>query len=132
MASPNCLRLLEHFIRAAASRTFCTAGRSRPMRIAMMAITTRRSISVNHGRRHRFVRLLGSLLITTPEEREEKWEIWAERPKHLPVFLYSLSGGFARQKMKNYSSPGVGPNVASRPTPRPDRLRHDGPDGASS
>src|SRR6266851_5681783 len=33
-------------MRAAASRTFCTAGKSRPMRIAMMAITTSSSISV--------------------------------------------------------------------------------------
>jgi hypothetical protein len=29
------------------SRTFCTAGSSRPMRMAMMAITTNNSISVN-------------------------------------------------------------------------------------
>ena len=36
-----------HFDRAAASRTFCTAGRSRPIRMAMMAMTTSNSISVN-------------------------------------------------------------------------------------
>src|SRR6185437_3586093 len=46
MAMPNCLRLLLHCMRAAASRTFCTAGNSRPMRMAMMAITTNSSISV--------------------------------------------------------------------------------------
>ena len=34
-------------MRAAASRTFCTAGSSSPMRMAMMAITTSSSISVN-------------------------------------------------------------------------------------
>src|SRR5688500_17203890 len=34
-------------MRAAASRTFCTAGRSRPMRMAMIAITTNSSTSVN-------------------------------------------------------------------------------------
>ncbi len=28
----SCLRLLAHFIRLAASRTFCTAGKSRPIR----------------------------------------------------------------------------------------------------
>src|SRR5438094_2226297 len=46
-ARPSCLRLFVHLVRAAASRTFCTAGRSRPMRMAMMAITTNSSISVN-------------------------------------------------------------------------------------
>src|SRR5262245_15440028 len=40
-------------MRAAASRTFCTAGSSNPMRIAMMAITTSNSISVNAIRRPR-------------------------------------------------------------------------------
>src|SRR5690242_13988224 len=33
-------------MRAAASLTFCTAGSSRPMRMAMMAITTNSSIKV--------------------------------------------------------------------------------------
>src|SRR5438552_1034746 len=42
----SCLRLLEQLMRAAASRTFCTAGSSRPMRMAMIAITTKSSISV--------------------------------------------------------------------------------------
>src|SRR3954462_5081727 len=46
-AKPICLILLAHFVRAAASRTFCTAGRSRPIRTAMIAITTSSSISVN-------------------------------------------------------------------------------------
>jgi len=47
MAKPICLRLFMHLIRAAAARTFWTAGSSRPMRMAMMAITTSSSISVN-------------------------------------------------------------------------------------
>ena len=34
-------------MRAAASRTFCTAGNNSPIRIAMIAITTSSSISVN-------------------------------------------------------------------------------------
>src|SRR5207244_4496213 len=42
-----------HLIRAAASRTFCTAGSSRPIRMAMIAITTSNSISVNADRRIR-------------------------------------------------------------------------------
>src|SRR5262249_4384079 len=42
--------LFWHCRRAAASRTFCTAGSSRPMRMAMMAITTSSSISVNPRR----------------------------------------------------------------------------------
>src|SRR5437660_1422934 len=41
------LRLWLHSIRAAASRTFWTAGTSRPIRIAMIAMTTSSSISVN-------------------------------------------------------------------------------------
>src|SRR5262249_542552 len=51
VAMPICLRLLEHFMRAAASRTFCTAGSRRPIRMAMMAITTSNSISVRANRR---------------------------------------------------------------------------------
>src|SRR5262245_51385809 len=43
---PSWWRLLLHDMRAAASRTFWTAGTSRPMRIAIIAITTRSSISV--------------------------------------------------------------------------------------
>jgi hypothetical protein len=42
--------LFEQLIRLAASRTFCTAGTSRPTNIAMMAITTSNSISVNPKR----------------------------------------------------------------------------------
>src|SRR5262249_39479022 len=42
-----CFRLLAHWVRAAASRTFCTAGKSRPMSTAMMAITTSNSMRVN-------------------------------------------------------------------------------------
>src|SRR5947209_16834428 len=37
-------------MRAAASRTFCTAGRTRPIRTAMMAITTSSSIKVKPPR----------------------------------------------------------------------------------
>src|SRR5437868_3542525 len=48
---PICLRLFLHWARAAASRTCWTAGTSRPIRIAMIAITTSSSISVKPGRR---------------------------------------------------------------------------------
>src|SRR5438046_729070 len=47
MATPIWCKLLEHSVRAAASRTFCTAGTSRAMRIAMIAMTTSSSIKVN-------------------------------------------------------------------------------------
>ena len=46
-ASPSCLRLLAHCARAAASRTFWTAGSSNPIKIAMIAMTTSSSIRVN-------------------------------------------------------------------------------------
>src|SRR5262245_15966023 len=49
-ARPICLRLFWHWRRAAASRTFCTAGSSRPISTAMMAITTSSSINVNARR----------------------------------------------------------------------------------
>src|SRR5262245_57623952 len=42
-------------MRAAASRTFCTAGRSSPMRTAMMAMTTSSSINVKPCRRPFFI-----------------------------------------------------------------------------
>src|SRR5262249_58510004 len=50
-ANPNCLRLLTHWARRAASRAAWTAGRSRAMRTAMIAITTSSSISVKPSRR---------------------------------------------------------------------------------
>src|SRR5262245_16208107 len=59
---PSCLRLLVHLARAAASRTFWTAGNKRPMRIAMIAITTSNSISVNADRR-----CLGEDIAWSPE-----------------------------------------------------------------
>src|SRR5207245_308451 len=46
MASPICFRLFWQLARAAASRTFCTAGRSSPIKTAMIAITTSSSIKV--------------------------------------------------------------------------------------
>src|SRR5262245_5279715 len=49
-ASEICFKLLVHFNRAAASRTFWTAGRSRPIRTAMIAMTTSSSIRVNPDR----------------------------------------------------------------------------------
>src|SRR5947209_3335693 len=48
---PTCLRLFWHLIRDAASRTFWTAGRSKPIKMAIMAITTSNSISVKPSRR---------------------------------------------------------------------------------
>jgi hypothetical protein len=57
-----CLRLFWHFIRLAASRTFWTAGKRRPIRMAMMAMTTSNSISVK-PRQRRSIRANG---MTTP------------------------------------------------------------------
>src|SRR6516225_8903357 len=60
MARPICLRLLVHWARRAASRADCTAGRSRLMRTAMMAITTSNSIRVKPralGRRESDLRM---------------------------------------------------------------------------
>src|SRR5579883_1746197 len=51
MASPNCLRLFVHCARRAASRAACTAGRSKAIKTAMIAMTTRSSISVKPRRR---------------------------------------------------------------------------------
>src|SRR5262245_36063626 len=45
-----CLRLFLHLALLAASRTFCTAGMRRPIRMAMIAITTRSSMSVKPRR----------------------------------------------------------------------------------
>src|SRR5262249_48131891 len=52
--------------RAAASRTFWTAGKSRPIRMAIMALTTSSSTSVN-PRHHALVKILG--LRTPPKKR---------------------------------------------------------------
>src|SRR6516225_5813526 len=46
-----CLRLLVQTMRLAASRTFWMAGSKRPIKTAMMAITTSSSISVKAVRR---------------------------------------------------------------------------------
>src|SRR5690242_8140903 len=46
-ATPICFRLLMHCVREAASRTFCTAGTNRAIRMAIMAMTTSNSINVN-------------------------------------------------------------------------------------
>src|SRR5438477_578048 len=51
MAMPSCLRLLLQLMRLAASRTFWTAGSKRPIKTAMMAITTSSSIRVKPWRR---------------------------------------------------------------------------------
>src|SRR5687767_5113248 len=53
LASAICLRLFEHLARAEASRTFWTAGSNSPIRMAMMAMTTSSSMSVNPGRTRR-------------------------------------------------------------------------------
>src|SRR3954465_1736050 len=49
-ASATCLRLFVHCVRRAASRAAWTAGRSKAMRMPMIAMTTNNSISVKPGR----------------------------------------------------------------------------------
>src|SRR5262249_23787108 len=63
---PICLRLFCDCMRAAASLTFWTAGSKRPMRMAMIAMTTRSSISVKPVRFIRGRDIRGSL------QREKK------------------------------------------------------------
>ena len=58
-ARPICLRLFWHLARAAASRTFWTAGSNSPISTAMMAMTTSSSMSVNPRRRAVMVRFPG-------------------------------------------------------------------------
>src|SRR4051812_9972658 len=62
---PICFMLFWHWVRAAASRTFCTAGTSSAIRIAMMAMTTRSSISVKPD-------LRGESMAVPPERGEMK------------------------------------------------------------
>ena len=54
-ASAVCFMLFWQLERAAASRTFCTAGSNNPIKIAIIAITTSSSISVNPARLNRFL-----------------------------------------------------------------------------
>src|SRR5215475_243835 len=51
MAKPICLTLLAHFVRSATARIRWTAGRIRPMRVAMIAMTTSSSTRVKPLRR---------------------------------------------------------------------------------
>src|SRR5688572_23158614 len=69
-ARPSCLRLLTHCVRAAASRTFCTAGTSSAMRMAMMAITTKSSMSVKPRCRADEGRIDEGRIKTNPQTHE--------------------------------------------------------------
>src|SRR5436190_15523433 len=77
MAKPICLRLLAHWMRAAASRACCTAGSKRPIRIEMMVITTSNSISVKAGRDMAFSHRGDAV-------REQDRTV-ADGPDHLPL-----------------------------------------------
>src|SRR5215211_297709 len=61
--------LLAHLMRAAACRTFWTAGTSRPMRMAMMAITTSSSISVKAPRPGNLIRMADLSFRESKDER---------------------------------------------------------------
>src|SRR5690242_16966193 len=65
-AHPSCLRVLVHWDRRAASRADWTAGSSRAIKTAIMAITTKSSMRVNALR----LLLLGSHIDATPDQLE--------------------------------------------------------------
>src|SRR5262245_54130630 len=65
-ATPSWCKLLPHLMRAAASRTFWTAGTSSPIKMAMMAITTRSSIRVKPRWRSHLLRSLLKTGIVSP------------------------------------------------------------------
>src|SRR3954451_19303169 len=64
-ARPSCFMLFVHWALRADSRAACTAGKSRPIRTAMIAITTKSSMSVKP--RLRIVQLLAHLEIALIE-----------------------------------------------------------------
>src|SRR5579875_2121908 len=68
-------------MRLAASRTFCTAGKSKPIKMAMMAMTTNSSISVKAQRRKEIVNIK-DLLINNKAERQSN----TERAPHAPRY----------------------------------------------
>src|SRR5687767_4600209 len=95
-------------MRAAASRTFWTAGRSRPMRIAMIAITTSSSISVKAapvGRRRERRRVMGGLPKGERENDERvamRVSVWCGpcqgKPERSPDRLIVLSSSAPRHE----------------------------------
>src|SRR5262245_15255213 len=92
-------------MRAAASRIFWTAGKSRPIRIAMMAITTSSSISV------KAIRLRGSVgdILTThlrqgkDEKRRTAWT--TPREKHVGAHRRGNGQGTGRPGRGRFPAP---------------------------
>src|SRR6185295_4637770 len=80
-ARPICFRLFVHWVRAAASRTFCTAGTSKAIKMAMMAITTSNSISVNPRRNHAFLCNLLERDMRFLRKRDEERESFVSESK---------------------------------------------------
>src|SRR4051812_40329524 len=72
MARVNCLRLLTHWARRAASRADCTAGSNREIRTAMIAITTSSSIRVKPVRRQGSEVLIEQLLFVDGRMRRDE------------------------------------------------------------
>src|SRR5438552_3813540 len=96
MAIPICLRLLAQLARAAASRTFCTAGSNRPISTAMMAMTTSNSMRVKAFRERM-------------ERSSAKWvaQDGGHKARRLPTGLGDVDqeDGRARSRQQN-SGPG--------------------------
>src|SRR5262249_54037418 len=84
---PICLRLFLHCVLAAASRTFCTAGTSRLMRIAMMAITTSSSIRVKAERDVRGVCTAGPSKRCLEKSAVKRWDDASRRHIEAEDFL---------------------------------------------
>src|SRR5262245_58426724 len=87
-ARPHCFMLLTHWVRAAASRTFWTAGRSSPIRMAMMAMTTSSSISVKPDRRRG--------MLNPPTKNETKRGGTQTAPNHAALVQLEVEGRFPR------------------------------------
>ena len=81
LASPNCLRLFLHCERRAASRACCTAGRSRAIRTAMIAMTTSSSIRVNPRRRYGTDEVRRTCMGCSLSESSVVVEIWFSRTR---------------------------------------------------
>src|SRR5580765_819173 len=112
--------LFWHWVRAAAPRTFWTAGRSRPMRMAMMAMTTSNSISVNAA--WAFFR---ASLMTKPPRREER-EGYASvfrRPKSVHDLTVIRSGREKELRVPNQSDGAAGDQQEKGELDRRDKPR---------
>src|SRR5271166_2343232 len=88
MANPICLRLFVHWIRRAASRADCTAGSSSAIKTAMIAITTKSSMSVKPDR-FRFMAIT-PLRKLVSDRRTKVVEVFSATPGRATVLRLDL------------------------------------------